>query len=58
MKYIPYILALMGAIILITDIFDLYVLNKWVSISGYIFMCAAILMFKYCPCHRKEEMSE
>jgi len=28
MKYIPHILVLMGAIILIVDLFDLYALNK------------------------------
>ncbi len=58
MKYIPYLLALMGAVILIIDLFDLYSLNKWVAISGYLLMCLAILMFKYCPCRRKEEVSE
>jgi len=58
MKYIPYLLALIGAIILIVDLFDLYALNKWVSISGYLLMCAAILMLKFCPCQRKEEVAE
>jgi len=58
MKYIPYLLALMGAIILIIDLFDLYALHKWVSLSGYLLMFAAILMFKYCPCRRRDELTE
>ena len=58
MKYIPYLLALMGAIILIVDLFDLYALNKWGSVSGYLLMCAAILMLKFCKCHRKADVPE
>ena len=58
MKYIPYLLALMGAGILIVDLFDLYVLNKWVQVSGYLLIIAAIIMLKYCPCHKKEDLSE
>jgi hypothetical protein len=58
MKYIPYILALMGAIILIVDLLDLYVIDKWVSVSGYLLMFVAIIMLKFCKCHRKEDVSE
>lgn len=58
MKYIPYFIALMGAIILINDIFDLYTANKWMSILGYLLMFAAILMLKFCPCQRKEDVLE
>ncbi len=58
MKYIPYILALIGAIILIVDLFDLYALDKWVSVSGYLLMFVAIIMLKFCKCHRKEDVTE
>ncbi len=58
MKYIPYLVALLGAIILIFDLFDLYTFNKWAKVSGYLLMCAAIIMLKFCKCHQKEDVSE
>jgi len=58
MKYLPYLLALMGAIILIFDLFDLYVLKKWLVVSGYLLMFVAIIMLKFCPCQQKEDVLE
>ena len=58
MKYIPYILALMGAIILIVDLFDLYTLNKWIPLSAYLLIFVAIIMLKFCPCRQKDDMSD
>ena len=58
MKYIPYLVALIGAIILIVDLFDLYELNKWVAISGYLLLFVAIIMLKFCPCRQKDDVSE
>ncbi|MGZ2371417.1 hypothetical protein ACXR6G_16680 [Ancylomarina sp. YFZ004] len=58
MKYIPYLLALIGALILIVDLFDLYALNKWVLISGYLLMFVAIIMLKFCPCRQKDNVSD
>ncbi|WP_154201761.1 hypothetical protein [Ancylomarina sp. 16SWW S1-10-2] len=58
MKYIPYILAVIGAIILIVNLFDLYTLNKWVSISGYVLLFVAIIMLKFCPCRQKDDVHE
>lgn len=58
MKYIPYILALIGAIILIVDVLDLYALDKWVALSGYLLMFTAIIMLKFCKCNRQEDVPE
>jgi len=58
MKYIPYILALIGAVILIVDLLDLYALDKWISVSGYLLMFTAIIMLKFCKCNRKEDVPE
>jgi len=58
MKYVPYFIALIGAIILINDIFELYPANRWVSVSGYLLMFVAIIMLKFCPCRRKEDVLE
>jgi len=58
MKYIPYLVALIGAVILILDLFDLYAFHQWVSLSGYLLIFVAIIMLKFCKCQRKEEVPE
>ena len=58
MKYIPYIVALLGAIILIVDLFDLYTPTKWTKVSGYLLMLIAIIMMKFCPCNKTEDVPE
>lgn len=58
MKYIPYLVALVGAIILILDLFDLYILNSWFPVIGYLLMFVAIIMLKFCPCRQKKELKD
>lgn len=58
MKYIPYLVALIGASILIVDLFDLYLLKSWVQVVGYLLIFVAIIMLKFCPCRQKEDASD
>lgn len=58
MKYIPYLVALIGASILIVDLLDLYALKGWIPLLAYLLIFVAIIMLKFCPCRQKEDAAD